>query len=490
MDFWSHEGFTSPSGVTVGVGAAVVGVHPGMGVQNGSFEPKGRIQTWQLVVTVCPAGRVETALVFEVLEVIVLGTEVVRVGDLVDRTDEVVELVTTPVVILVEVTELRVTEREADPEVALRVRVTGSGLIPGGRGIMVPAGGGAVRRVQTELDVLEDELVEVALRERVTGSGLIPGGRGIMVPTGGGVVRRVQTGLDVLEDELVGVELEDDNLEEVTEVRKLVGLEGSGWDVAEGLLDGLGLDGEGWLGSSCGKSFESKFPLKSRRSATPFRSGKVTDSAPAAAAPNITGSASPRIEKTPATGAAPAARDGRPRPARSANGSRKNPKAAVWESSFLLWTITGLALALANAAFTIVGSMVGVVPVNVDVTGRKGGPPDWVVVTGNVVVGLVEELVEAGLLGVVLVVELTLEVRLVLLEGVTGLLGVVLLVEPVLEVGPVLLGGIMEMPVEEEVLELLVEVEFRLKEDEGVVLVEVPLVERLLETPVPVWQST
>jgi hypothetical protein len=96
----------------------------------------------------------------------------------------IVELGITLVVFLVEVTKLEVTGREADLEVALGVSVTGSGLMPGGRDTILPEGGGAVFRVQTESEVLEDEFVDV--------------------------------------------ELEDDNPEVVTEVRKLVDLEEAG----------------------------------------------------------------------------------------------------------------------------------------------------------------------------------------------------------------------------------------------------------------------
>jgi hypothetical protein len=40
------------------VGVTVVRTHPGIGLQAGSTEPKGRTQTWQLVVTVWAGGVV------------------------------------------------------------------------------------------------------------------------------------------------------------------------------------------------------------------------------------------------------------------------------------------------------------------------------------------------------------------------------------------------------------------------------------------------
>jgi hypothetical protein len=111
----------------------------------------------------------------------------------------------------------------------------------------------------------------------------------------------------------------------------------------------------------------------------------------------MTGSASPRIENVAATGAAPAVSDGRPRPVRSVNGRGKNPKDAECEPS-LLWTITGLALALASAVLTMEEGMVGVVVVNVDVTGRKACPSEAVAVVVTVMADA--ELVEGAGKGV------------------------------------------------------------------------------------------
>ena len=119
--------------------------------------------------------------------------------------------------------------------------------------------------------------------------------------------------------------------------------------------------------------------------------GKVTSN-PAASLTIVTGSIRPPIDMLATTGAIPAGSEGRPRLPRSANGRLSSAKRADCEPSFGLWASSGCEDALAIAVVTRLGSMVGVVPVNVDVGRREGMPPVPVIVAllvvGSRVVGV------------------------------------------------------------------------------------------------------